>query len=65
MRREQEAIEEARRPVSCRRCGRTYGGSVAYQVAHDPEWPGCVPPDVAGLIEVDGVFCVPGSDAAR
>ncbi len=65
-RREQEAAEAAGRPKGCRSCGRTFANSAAFTVAHDPMWPGgCVPPDVAGLIEVDGVWCRPGSDAAR
>ena len=59
--RDREALEAATRARGCGRCGRTYAGSAAYQVAHDPGWPGCVPPDVAGLIEVDGVWCVPGA----
>jgi HK97 family phage major capsid protein len=64
---EQEAIEAAARPKGCGRCGRTFGNSTAYSV-HFESGPGtrCLPGDAYGqLIEVSGVWCVPGSDTAR
>jgi hypothetical protein len=62
-----EAIEEAMRPAGCPQCGATYGSSSAYLV-HFEAGPGsrCLPGDARGqLIEIDGVYCTPGSDAAR
>jgi hypothetical protein len=62
---DRDAIEAALRPRGCERCGRTFAGHAAWQVAHDPHWPGgCVPPEVAGLTCTDGVWGVPGSAAA-
>lgn len=60
---EQEAIEEARRPRGCARCGRTFGDSIAYSV-HFESGAGsrCLPGDCYGqLLEVDGIWCVPGT----
>ena len=59
---ERAAVEAFMRPRSCSRCGFTFATQAEHQVAHDPHWPGgCVPPEVAGLVEVDGVWCQVGS----
>jgi hypothetical protein len=64
--REQEAVLAAMQPKSCQRCGCTFGDQSAYTVHSDDRWPdGCVPAEVCGLVDVDGVLCMPGSDAAR
>jgi len=60
--REQEAIEAARQPKGCR-CGRTFGNAAAWTV-HFENGPGtrCLPDDARGqLVEVDGVWCLPGA----
>jgi hypothetical protein len=58
------AIAAATAPKSCGRCGRTFAGSSAYQVAHDQGR--CLPDHMteALLIVVDGVVVLRGSDAA-
>jgi hypothetical protein len=61
-----EAIEAAMRPKGCPPCGRTFGTRSAYEI-HFEQGPGsrCLPGDAYGqLVEVDGVWCVPGSEAA-
>lgn len=64
---ERDAVDEALRPRGCPRCGLVFGSAAAFTVAHDPNWPGgCLPPGAAGqLAEVDGVWVLPWSDAAR
>ena len=66
-RREREAVSEALQPRGCPACGLVFGSHAAYTVAHDPHWPGgCLPPGAAGQLEQhDGVWVIPGSDAAR
>ena len=60
------AIEEARRPRGCRKCGRTFADLASWTVHRDPGWPGgCLPGDALGqLVDVDGVLCLLGSAAA-
>ncbi len=54
--RAEQAIEEARRPRGCGRCGRTFANAVSYQVHDDPAQ-GCLPGDAFGQLEqVDGVW---------
>jgi hypothetical protein len=56
-----EASEQAGSARGCGKCGRTFDRLASWQVAHDPSWPGgCVPSEVAGLTEVDGVFTYGG-----
>ena len=64
---DREAIEAAMRPVGCRSCGQTYGSSGAYLVHFEQgEGSRCLTGDARGqLVDVDGVYCLPGSDAAR
>jgi hypothetical protein len=64
---EREAIEEAMRPQSCRSCGRTFGTMGAYYVHFEAgENSRCLPDGAYGqLIEVSGVWCIPGTDVAR
>jgi len=64
---DQEAIEAAARPRSCSRCGGTYGSASAYTVHFESgEGSRCLPGDARGqLVSIDGVWCLPGSDAAR
>jgi hypothetical protein len=59
-----EAIREATRPVGCRRCGRTFAGQSAREVAHDGDR--CLPASYweGALIDVDGVLVLRGSGAA-
>jgi hypothetical protein len=62
---ERAAIEEASKPRGCGSCGRTFADLASYTVHRDSRWPGgCVPPDVVGLVDVDGVLCRIGSAAA-
>jgi hypothetical protein len=63
---EPDPVAEAMRPRSCR-CGLTFGSRGAYLV-HFEAGVGsrCLPPGARGqLVERDGVWCLPGSDAAR
>jgi len=58
-----EAAEEAARPKSCGRCGRTFGNATAWTV-HFEQGPDsrCLPGDAYGqLVQVDGVWCLPGT----
>jgi hypothetical protein len=58
-----EAVEEALRPRGCPLCGMTFGSAAAFTVAHDGR---CLPPGAYGqLVEVDGVWCLRGSDMAQ
>jgi len=59
-----EAIREATRPVGCSRCGRTFKGQSAREVAHDGDR--CLPASYweGMLTEVDGVLVLRGDDAA-
>lgn len=60
---EARAIAEALMPRSCTACGLTFGSQSAYTVAHDRG--GCLPAGAYGqLVEVDGCWCIRGSDAA-
>jgi hypothetical protein len=67
VRRERDAVGAALRPRGCAVCGLVFGSHAAFAVAHDPAWPGgCMPPGALGqLRELDGVWVIPGSDAAR
>jgi hypothetical protein len=58
----EDAIEAARQPRGCGRCGRTFGGATAWQVHFEAgEGSRCLPDDAHGqLVEVDGVWCRPG-----
>jgi hypothetical protein len=58
------AIASATAPKSCGRCGRTFAGASAYQVAHDGR---CLPDHMVDgqLVLVDGVYVLRGSDLAR
>jgi hypothetical protein len=60
---EHDALEEALRPRSCRRCGRTFGNGAAYAVHFESgENSPCLPGDAYGqLVQVDGVWCAPGA----
>ena len=64
---DQAAIEAAMRPRGCGRCGRTFGSGAAYAVHFESgEGSRCLEGDARGqLISVSGVWCIPGSDAAR
>jgi hypothetical protein len=59
------AIAAATAPKSCGRCGRTYAGPSAYQVAHDQGR--CLPDHMteAQLVIVDGVYGLRGTAAGR
>jgi len=62
-----EAAERALQPRGCRDCGATFADLNSWTVHRDPRWPGgCLPPGALGqLQERDGIWVVPGSDAAR
>jgi len=65
---EREAVEAAMRPVGCRYgCGATFGSPGAYAVHFERgEGSRCLPGDARGqLVEVDGIWCLPGTDVAR
>jgi hypothetical protein len=69
-RRQREAkralAERAKQARGCAACGLVFGSEAAWQVAHDPSWPGCLPEGAfAQLVQVDGVWCIPDSDAAK
>jgi hypothetical protein len=59
-----EAIRAATSPVGCSRCGRTFKGQSAREVAHDGDR--CLPPHYwdGMLTEVDGVWVMRGSGQA-
>ena len=61
--RDQAAIEAARRPRGCARCGRTFGNGTAYAVHFESgEGSACLPGDAYGQLEQrDGVWVVPGT----
>ena len=49
---EQDAIEAARRPRGCGRCGRTFGNGSAYAVHFEAgEGSACLPGDAYGQLE--------------
>ena len=64
---QQDAVDEAMKPRGCPDCGQTFGSAGAFTVHRSGDWPGgCMPPGALGqLQERDGVWVIPGSDAAR
>lgn len=66
-RQQREAVAEALRPKGCGSCGQTFGTMGAYLVHFETgEGSRCLPPGARGqLAERDGVWCLPGTDAAR
>lgn len=65
--RDRAAVAEALRARGCGSCGGVFGSAAAFTVHRERDWPGgCLPPGALGqLAEVDGVWVIPGSDAAR
>ena len=66
--RDREAIDEALKPRGCRSCGLTFGSAAAWRVHFEGQpGAGCLPPGAFGQLQQNdaGVWCIPGSDAAR
>ena len=61
---EAKAVAEAMKPKGCTGCGGIYGTAGAFQVHRDRGQ--CLAGDACGqLVQIDGVWFLPWSDAAR
>jgi hypothetical protein len=63
-----DPVKEALSPRGCGRCGLTFGSAASWQVHFEdgPETSRCLPPGAFGqLIERDGIWVLPWSDAAK